>query len=229
MTETPRTDISERPVERVYDMVRRGILDGTFASGEPLREQQLATLSDTSRTPVREALRRLISEGLVVMGSNRRCRVAQFTPSEVQSVYEIRTRLESYAAELACERIDAAGVARLHDINARIEALGPEVSKDSVNRFLDINSEFHLEIVRIAGSHQLEAALSSALMMPLVLLKHYVWDDVVRLELSHQQHREIILAIDSGNRRWAGACMASHIQTSRPPAITDGRPESRLP
>jgi len=222
MISTVKNGVSERPVDRVYEMVKRGILEGTFAGGEPLREQQLAEMTDASRTPVREALRRLIADGLVTMGQNRRCHVAQFSPGEVQTVYEIRTRLESYAAELACERIDDEGIALLKEINGRIEDLGPEVSKVSVNKFLELNSEFHLAIVRMSGSNQLEAALSAALTMPLVLLKHYIWGDRVRIALSQQQHQEIILALQSGNRRWASSCMASHIQTSRPiPAGVD--------
>jgi DNA-binding GntR family transcriptional regulator len=206
----------DRPADRVYDLVRRGILDGTFPSGEPLREQQLAELADASRTPVREALRRLIAEGMVTMGENRRCHVTHFSPSEVQSVYEIRTRLESFAAERACMRMTPEKAAMLREINNRIEELGPSISKFSVNKFLELNLEFHMAILHIADSRQLEAALMHALTMPLVLLKHYVWSDTVRLTLSHRQHQEIILSLESGNSAWAAACMSNHIQTSRP-------------
>lgn len=208
----------DRPADRVYEIVRRGILDGTLPAGEPLREQQLAEMADASRTPVREALRRLIAEGMVTMGENRRCHVTRFTGSEIQSVYEIRTRLESYAAERACARMTPEKSALLREINGRIEALGPEISKENINQFLELNLEFHLAILRMADSQQLEAALTNALTMPIVLLKHYVWSDTVRLTLSHSQHTEIIQSLESGNRAWAAACMSNHIQTSRPVA-----------
>lgn len=207
---------SDRPADRIYELVRRNILDGTFAAGEPLREQQLAEMADASRTPVREALRRLIAEGMVTMGENRRCHVTQFTASEIQSVYEIRARLESYAAERACSRITPDGASLLRQINGWIAELGPVISRDNINSFLELNLEFHMAILNMADSRQLDSALKNALTMPIVLLKHYVWSDNVRLSLSHSQHEEIILALESGNRAWAGACMANHIQTSRP-------------
>ena len=213
--------VNQRPVDRAYETIRRNILNGAFAPGEPLREERLAELADASRTPVREALRRLASEGLVTISATRRSHVAEFKPFEVQAVYEIRVRLESYAAGLACERIDRDGLERLKEINSRIEALGPEVSNYSLTQFMELNVEFHLAIVRIAGSRQLEAALTTAITVPLVLLKHYVWDDTVRIELSHRQHREIIEALGSGNPHWASTCIASHIESSRPVSVIE--------
>jgi DNA-binding GntR family transcriptional regulator len=205
-----------RAIERVYTAIREGILTGEFSSGEHLREEALAQRASTSRTPVREALRRLEADGLVTIGENRRSYVSDFAPNEIQAIYEIRVRLESYAAELACANLDHAGLDQLYAINDRIVALGPEVSNVSLRRFMDLNSEFHLCLVHMSRSRQLEAALSSAILVPLVLLKHYVWGDTVRIERSHRQHREIIEALKSGNRHWVSACVASHIQSSRP-------------
>jgi len=205
-----------RPLDRVYETIRQGILSGEFRAGEHLREEALAERAATSRTPVREALRKLESDGLVTIGENRRSYVSDFAPNEVQSVYEIRVRLESYAAELACANMTAAGLSQLTEINDRIVALGPEVSDYSLTQFMELNANFHLTLVRLAGSRQLEAALASAIMVPLILLKHYVWGDTVRIERSHLQHREIIDALRSGNRHWVSACVAAHIQSSRP-------------
>jgi len=219
MAKSSKPGLAERSADRVYDVVRAGILEGTFKAGDHLGEAQLAELSDSSRTPVREALRRLAADGLVTIGENRRCLVSEFDATEIQAIYEIRARLESLGAELACSRIDDVGVDHLREINARIEALGPEVSDYTLTQFLELNSEFHLAIVRISGSRHLESALSTALAVPIVLLKHYVWGDKVGIELSHLQHREIIAALSSGNPHWASACVASHIQTSRPRSI----------
>ncbi|MBT0957226.1 GntR family transcriptional regulator [Alphaproteobacteria bacterium KMM 3653] len=212
MSNTPR------PSDRVYEMIRTKILDGTFKPGDAMVEATLADMAQTSRTPVREALRRLSADGLVYTGENRRSSVSEFDAEELGATYEIRVRLESLAAGLACQRADEAGIAKLTEINARIEDLGPEVSNYSLAKFLELNAEFHLAIVRMAGSRQLETALTSAITVPIVLLKHYVWGDKVQLALSLQQHREIILALQSGNEQWAASCMASHIQTTRPAA-----------
>ena len=218
MPALPVNEETWRPVDRVYEAIRRGIISGEFRAGMHLREETLAGRSATSRTPVREALRRLASEGLVTIGDNRRARGSDFSPHEVQAVYEIRVRLESLAAELACARMTEEGLRRLTEINSRIEALGPEVSDYTLTHFMELNAEFHLEIIRQAGSRQLEAALSSAVVVPIILLKHYVWGDTVRIERSYQQHREIIDALSSSNSHWASACVAAHIQSSRPVA-----------
>jgi DNA-binding GntR family transcriptional regulator len=210
-----------RAIERVYLAIRQGILAGEFGPGKHLREEDLARRASTSRTPVREALRRLEADGLITIGENRRSYVTDFVPNEVQAVYEIRVRLESYAAELACAKAEPAGLERLESINREILALGPEVSATALIRFMELNSEFHLSLVRLSGSRQLEAALNSAIMVPLVLLKHYVWGDRVRIQRSHQQHREIIDALRSGNRHWVSACVAAHIQSSRPQLALD--------
>ena len=202
--------------ETVASLLRDRIMSGQLRPGERIRLEEVAQETGLSITPVREALRRLIAEGMVTMGENRRCHVTQFTASEIQSVYEIRARLESYAAERACSRITPDGASLLRQINGRIAELGPVISRDNINSFLELNLEFHMAILNMADSRQLDSALKNALTMPIVLLKHYVWSDNVRLSLSHSQHEEIILALESGNRAWAGACMANHIQTSRP-------------
>ena len=106
-------DLDLRPVDRAYNGIRQLILSGSLNAGEHLGEELLADLTATSCTPVREALRRLAAEGLVVVAANRRSYVAEFDPFEADAVFEIRSRLESFAAELAAAKIGAAGIERL--------------------------------------------------------------------------------------------------------------------
>ena len=205
-----------RPVDRAYEGIRRRILNGGLKAGEHLGEEQLAALTSTSRTPVREALRRLAGEGLVFVGRNGRSYVAEFDPFEADAVFEIRARLEGYAAELAATRIGAEGLAKLEEVCVQIEALGSRVSHDSLDRFLKLNNVFHTVILQEAGSRQLAGAVASAITIPLPLLKHYVWDAPVDIGRSNAQHRELIEALRQRNARWAGACMAAHINSTRP-------------
>jgi DNA-binding GntR family transcriptional regulator len=215
-------DSGARPVDRAYAGIRRRILDGILKPGDHLGEEQLAELTNTSRTPVREALRRLAGEGLVIIGPNRRSYVTEFDPIEAEAVFEIRARLESYAAELACERITDAELARLEDIADAIDMLGPKASAKTVPRFLELNTAFHQTILDAAGSRQLAFALSSPVAIPLALLKHYVWEESVNIAQSNQQHREIIAALKSRNPFWAGPLMAAHINSTRPPRAKPG-------
>ena len=92
---------------------------------------------------MREALRRLAAEGLVVVAANRRSYVAEFDPFEADAVFEIRSRLESFAAELAAAKIGAAGIEKLEVVCDQIETLGPRVHRDSLIQFLTLNNAFH--------------------------------------------------------------------------------------
>jgi DNA-binding GntR family transcriptional regulator len=203
-----------RRVDRAYDEIRRRILHGQLRSGDHLGEEQLALLTNNSRTPVREALRRLAGEGLVAIGANRRSYVAEFDPFEADAVFEIRARLESYACELAATRITKEGIGKLEEVSDMIEALGPQ--HESLAKFLELNNIFHHTILEAAGSRQLALAVSPAIAIPLALLKHYVWDVPVAIARSNLQHRELVEALKQRNARWASDCMAAHINSTRP-------------
>ena len=216
-TDTPDTaGEAGRPPDRVYEAIRSQILSGTLSPGSHLGEEQLALLTNSSRTPVREALRRLVSEGLVITGQNRRSYVAEFDPKEADAVFEIRARLEAYSASMAAKRITEAQIDRLCALSDQIEALGPIVSRDSLSKFLRLNEAFHQTILAAAGSRQLSLAVGAAILIPLPLLKHYIWDAQVDIVRSNLQHRELIEALRQRNSRWAGECMASHINSTRP-------------
>ena len=217
-------DDESRPADRAYEGIKRRILGGTLRPGHHLGEEQLAIMTGTSRTPVREALRRLAGEGFVVIGANRRSYVAEFDPVEADSVFEIRVRLESYAAKLAARLIKPDGITRLEALSDAIEALDANVSHGSLIRFFELNTSFHHVIVEASGSRQLAIALAPAIAIPLPLLKHYVWEVPVNIARSNLQHREIIEALKQGNGRWAGDCMAAHINSTRP--LRQARPTS---
>ena len=209
-------DLDLRPVDRAYNGIRQLILSGSLNAGEHLGEELLVEFTATSCTPVREALRRLAAEGLVVVAANRRSYVAEFDPFEADAVFEIRSRLESFAAELAAAKIGAAGIERLQVVCDQIETLGPRVHRDSLIQFLTLNNAFHKLILAEAGSRQLAISVAAAIAIPLPLLKHYVWDAPVDIVRSNSQHRELIEAFRSHNSRWAGECMAAHINSTRP-------------
>src|SRR5215203_6092246 len=96
-----------RAAEAAYGIIREGILSGELARGQRLREEELALRAGVSRTPVREALRRLDAEGLVDFTPNRGARVTAWSERELEDVYEARALLESYGARLAATRVTA--------------------------------------------------------------------------------------------------------------------------
>ena len=104
----------------VFNTLRQAIITGEFAPGERLMEISLANRLGVSRTPVREAIRKLELEGLVIMIPRKGAQVAKITEKNLRDVIEIRTVLEEFATVLACERITGwgykatSGTRRLH-------------------------------------------------------------------------------------------------------------------
>ena len=90
----------------VFNTLRQAIITGEFAPGERLMEISLANWLGVSRTPVREAIRKLELEGLVIMIPRKGAQVAKITEKNLRDVIEIRSALEEFAASLACERIE---------------------------------------------------------------------------------------------------------------------------
>lgn len=97
----------------VFQALRQAIITGEFSPGERLMEIKLASKLGVSRTPVREAIRMLELEGLVVMIPRKGAEVARITEKDLRDALEVRTAIEELSVELACERIDEEGKARL--------------------------------------------------------------------------------------------------------------------
>ena len=108
-------------VERAYEAIRDRILHRAYAPGSRLKEERLAEEIGVSRTPVREALRRLHIEGWVEFVPNQGAVVSAWTESVVEEVFAIRALLESYGAEMAARNATEAQVAELHSICTAFE------------------------------------------------------------------------------------------------------------
>jgi DNA-binding GntR family transcriptional regulator len=133
-------------VDRVYDQLKRSIVEGQYRSGEALTEGTLARTQRASRTPVREALSRLHQEGLVDRLPGRGWFVSTVTVQLIRDTFEVRRWLEGATAAGAAER---ASDAALHELRALGEFRYADASYRSAEQ---INREFHLAIARAAGN-----------------------------------------------------------------------------
>ena len=119
----------------VFNTLRRAIITGEFAPGERLMEISLANRLGVSRTPVREAIRKLDLEGLVIMIPRKGAQVAKITEKSLRDVIEIRCVLEEFAASLACERITEEGKEKLKEAHRQfVEAAQTNDMIDIVER-----------------------------------------------------------------------------------------------
>lgn len=207
-------DIRQRPVDRAYEGIRRAILLGKLKPGDHLPEEMLAAMTGTSRTPVREALRRLAAEGLATV-SNRHRFVTEFSYEEVVIIFDIRAQLESYATAVAAAKITDEELARLANIIEQIDLI-EEDSEDAIERFVTLNTDFHSLIVDASRSGQLRQLIAPASALPLVLLKKFMLDQRVNMKRSNQQHRDILAALTQRNSEWARSAMSGHILSTKP-------------
>jgi len=202
----------------VYAGLRRAIVEGRHPPGARLREQHLADEYAVSRTPIREALLRLQNEGLVVVERNRGAHVRVLSDREVVEVYELRARLEAYAAEMAAERADAADVARLSEAAIRFRsAVGSTSSPPGIERVRtieDANAEVHHGIL-VASQHvRVRQLVGRATDAPLVFKAFRVFDSD-HLARSALFHDLIVEAIAAHEPLRAGRLMTEHVLQAR--------------
>ena len=198
---------------KAYAIIRQSILSGRFDSGERLKEAELTALCNVSRTPVREALRRLANEGLVVVTPNAGAEVSSVSPAELEEIYVLRGMIESHAASRAASRITAASIGRLK-VLAGIMELAVKNGFDSIDRdFSTANAEFHHIILDAATSPRLSSMASLVIEIPLTLRTLALYSKQDRMR-SLQHHRELIEALEVRDGVWAASVMKSHVHAA---------------
>lgn len=219
-----------RPADRAYAWIRDNIYAGAFAPGTHLKEAELAARIGVSRSPVRDALRRLAGEGLVAMERDRGTYVNEFSREEIDEIFQLRAGLEAYGAALAAQRMEPAVVRKLEALAARMEALERRKGGDVFGQFNLLNNEFHRTILATAGSRRLESLVDPLLSIPVFMLKHYNWRGVeVDIRRSNVEHRELIEALRGRDALWARTRMQAHVISRRPRFEGNGRPEGVEP
>ena len=199
-----------RATERAYAGIRSMILSGELPAGSQLGEEVLAERCGVSRTPVRDALRRLESELMVKRNEAQRTVVADWSLSDVADAFELRAMLEGHAARRAAERIDESTLHRLRCAN---QAILRSVKDDlpDVEGFLEGNREFHAIILETAQSRRLASLLGTLIEQPVIWrTAHHYGRDALRR--SHGEHEELLAAFARHDGAWAEAVMAAHIR-----------------
>lgn len=201
---------SPRASDVAYDKIRQFVLSGRAEPGDQLTEEQLARISGVSRTPVREAVRRLENELLIVRSDSKRLFVADWSADDIDEMFVLRGMLEGHAASRAARNISARQLdemARISDLlDAAVNASPPDVSA-----FLAHNRSFHDIILEAARSPRLSAMLPMLIEQPVVnrTARQYRVDELLQ---SARDHRELIAAFIARDSHWARAVMTSHIR-----------------
>jgi DNA-binding GntR family transcriptional regulator len=200
--------------EQAYLTLRRRLADGTYPPGAHLREEDLAAQLGVSRTPVREALRRLDAEGWLRVVPNQGAFAAHWSCAEIEEIFDLRAMLESYAARRAAVAPTSHGIAALHAAcDAGVAAL-PANDLAAIERISDANVHFHQALWDMSGLTRTRAMLAS-LAVPPMILRNFRHFDEANLRRSLAQHREMAEAIGARNAEWAEAVMRAHVQAGK--------------
>ncbi len=194
--------------EAAYDALMASIRSGVFVPGNRLREEEVAERLGLSRTPVREALRRLEADGIVEHRPRIGAVIRRLNHGEVVELYEMRLVLERTAAEMAAKHGTVAEFDTLEDLNQSIadERANPATAAA-------INQEFHRGLyLACRNRFLLEAA--RALNNSLLLLGPTTFTDEVRIDVVVREHQAIVDALREGDVEAAGVAAEVHLNTS---------------
>jgi DNA-binding GntR family transcriptional regulator len=195
----------------VAERIREAILGGMLTPGERLKEEQLARELGTSRTPVREALLRLQSEGLVEASPNRGAAVRLYGRAELEEMYDLRALLEAHAALRAAERADAAA---LEALRASCERFALLIDGTDLHGLVAENAAFHRAVWEAAGSERLSSMIEEVVAIPLVY-RSYVWYSSAQSRSSYELHRRILAAFEARHADEAATLMHAHVLAGR--------------
>jgi DNA-binding GntR family transcriptional regulator len=199
--------------QRIADTLRAAILDGSYAPGERIRQEDVAAKSGASRIPVREALRVLHSEGLVTLVANSGAWVTRRSLAECAELYQIRERLEPLLLRASMPRLDAAAVQRLEVLAAEMEG-----TDGDVDAFLRADREFHLSSYAAAAGTETGQIIARMWNTTQHYRREFSRLSAGRsdgLAVTHLEHRLLLDCVRRGDADDAERVLVTHIRRTR--------------
>ena len=217
----PRTNLGEE----VYRLLWKRILDRGLRPGDKLSDLRLSQELGVSRTPAREALQRLVSDGIVRPERNRGFFVASFSASDIAEIYDLRATLETMALRAAAPRLTPdllmSAQIDLDTVEARLNAVTTESAKlEAYAAFLEVDRGFHRVLVELAGNSRLQNIVEGLWAQIAV----FQWAGGFRdhwIEAAITRHRSIIAAMLVGDLGRATEELRQHIDEVKRWAIEE--------
>lgn len=193
------------------ELIRSAIVDGRLEPGQRLKEGELARELGISRTPIREALLVLQTEGLIDAAPNRGATVRAYDADDLDDLYQLRAVLEGFAARLAAIRIGPGDLAELRTSCDRFVALRAEAD---VADLVAENVRFHAVVLAAAGSDRLSGMVEKVVQLPLVY-RSYHWYSPEQKLISEHYHRQLTAALTARDAERAERVMIEHVLEAR--------------
>ena len=191
----------------VFKTLRQGILTGELKPGERLMEIHLADRLGVSRTPIREAIRKLELEGLVTMIPRRGAEVAQISAQNLKDVLEVRQALDALGVELACERIKEEGLVQLKEACDHFAEMTKTKDATIITK---ADVALHDVIIRATGNERLQQMISNLSEQMYRYRFEYIKDSSYH-ELIIEEHKRIYESIAARNKEQAVKEIQEHI------------------
>ncbi|HWR45015.1 GntR family transcriptional regulator [Sporomusa sp.] len=203
--------------EVVAETLREAIVNGILKPGERLMEIQLAEELGVSRTPVREAIRKLELEGFVVMIPRRGTYVADLSIKDINEVFEIRTALDVLAAGLAVERITED---ELEQLERLLVEIGELIEQDDADKLVESDSQFHDILYRASRNDRLVGIINN-LREQFTRFRSISIQYPGRMQKSVEEHRRLVEAIASRDTDLAQQLAREHMENSEQTLLQD--------
>ena len=196
--------------ELVLDAIREAIINGTLKPRERLMEIQMAEELGVSRTPIREALRKLELEGFIVMVPRKGAYVADVSFKDIADVFEIRAALEALAAGLAAERITDE---ELEEMERLVVEKTEAITNHDMDRLVEVDTSFHEAIYKASRNERLTSIINNLREQ----IQRYRTTSLAypgRMKRSLEEHRGIVEAIQSRDTQLAQQAAREHIDNA---------------
>lgn len=202
--------------DQVYDHLRDEILTGRFAPGQRLNLEELVERLNISKMPVKEAIGRLATEGLLDVQAQRGTFVSRVEPRDLAETFEVRRALEMLAGELAVAHVTKADLEKLRGLIAAME------KSTAVAQHLELNFEFHGLLVELARNRKLSETYHRLRVPIQVAAIHYRSENwTARLAQEQKEHRAIVRALEQKDAEAVSRAIREHLKRGSASLLED--------
>jgi DNA-binding GntR family transcriptional regulator len=216
--------------EKAYSFILRRMLSGELPAGTPLSEASLARELGISRTPLREAIRRLAAEGFLRQTPNRGSNVVEFSKRDIAELYDLREALEVYAAGKAAEHtLRPSDLETLQDLVKGVLVLRdelllsgePRLSPEQMHRFVANDLNFHATLVRSAANRRILKVVADTRVLINIFAMRRTGHSAAQLVEIHGYHSEVVGAVVRKEADLAMRLIGEHIRVSKQERLRD--------
>jgi len=199
---------------KAYDYIRTRILEGTLPPSSHLVEHILASEISVSRTPIREALRRLAADGFVTFVPNQGAKVVEWSEEALSDLIDVRSELAGMAARLAAARISKDEIEELQSLIRQLAKVAEQREDDGLTEAARVNNAFHRVIFNASGNTWLIQLLEQTAYLPMIHRAHFAFDP---LAWRHgiARYEDLIDAFTARDATWAASLIQTHFLAAK--------------